>query len=209
MDLGHMASLRAQIASVRRDKHRRWNTTTTGRKRHFTVAELEANDLKTRSQFVGGTPSAPASGGASGGPKFRTLSDFGVGTPADCLAMGKEMLRLTNIFRASKGKPALQWHQSLHDIGLVHSRKMALKEVAFGHDGAKARFAAYPFPTRSAAENVAWSNGHPDVPKCHVDGWIASPGHLKNIMAHHNFCAISVFRNSAGAYYSTQLFGLG
>jgi uncharacterized protein YkwD len=56
----------------------------------------------------------------------------------------------------------------------VHSKNMAVKSVPFGHQGAKARFAAYPFHAQSAAENVAWSQGVPEVAKCHVDGWINS-----------------------------------
>lgn len=38
---------------------------------------------------------------------------------------------------------------------------------------------------------------------------LLSPGHRKNMLAHHNWCAIAVWKNPQGAYYSTQLFGLG
>lgn len=208
--LTHLASLRNQIASVRRAHHQR-RSMTSGRKRMFSIADLagmQSEELKIRSQFMAGTGAADT-GKGNGGSKFRTLADFEVGSPADCVRMGKEMLRLTNLFRASEGKAALQWHQAIHDIGLVHSKNMALKLVPFGHDGASGRFASYPFPSRSAAENVAWSSGHSDVAKCHVDGWIKSPGHRANMLAHHTWCAIAVFRNTQGAYYSTQLFGLG
>jgi hypothetical protein len=40
----------------------------------------------------------------------------------------------------------------------------------------------------------------------HVDGWIDSPGHRKNLLGRFTHCGIGVFCNDAGAYYSTQLF---
>jgi len=215
MNLENQAALRAQISDTRRAAHNKWVRGAQSRKRVYTVADLaamEEADIKARAALGGGGSSGGGGGGggaAAAGGKFRTLADFGTGSPQDCLIMGQEMLRLSNEFRAREGKRPLQWHAKLHEIALVHSKRMALKQVAFGHDGAKARFAAYPFPARSAAENVAWSQGVPDVAKCHVDGWIQSPGHRKNLLAHHNWCAIAVFRNNDGAYYSTQLFGLG
>lgn len=81
MDLAHMASLRAQIATVRRAKHRHWSTATADRKRVFTVDDLagmEEADLKARAQFAGGSASAAAPAGGAGGKKFRTLADFEV-----------------------------------------------------------------------------------------------------------------------------------
>lgn len=214
MDLSHTAALRAQIDSVRRAKHGRWVAQAQGRKRVFTVEDLaamEEADIKARAVFGSAGAAAAAAGGGQSASKFRTLADIAVGSPADCLASGKEMLRLTNEFRAREGKRPLQWHQSLHDIGLVHSQRMAMKIVPFGHDGAKERFAAYPFRSSSAAENVAWSSGMPfaDLARTHVQGWIDSPGHRKNMLAHHNWCAVAIFKNPQGAYYSTQLFGLG
>jgi len=247
MNLAHRAALRSQLTEVRRAQHNKWVRGAQSRKRIYTMADLagmEEADLKARAVF----------GGSGSGKGTDVVAP---GSPHECLKLGQEMLRLSNAFRAREGKRPLQWHQKLHDVGLVHSKNMALKTVPFGHDGAKARFAACPF--RQAAENVAWSQGIPAVASCHVDGWIhsvqhkrderqgvfsihilkkkrtahslvacilcavcaccicgiigllgmAQPGHRKNLLANHNWCAIAVFKNSEGAYYSTQLFGLG
>ena len=55
--------------------------------------------------------------------------------PNDKRKMGLRCLELTNQFRASQGKHALKWNDTMFDIGLVHSEDMACGRVPFGHDG--------------------------------------------------------------------------
>lgn len=124
--------------------------------------------------------------------------------------IGKKALELTNKFRKENGLSELKWHQSLCDIGKVHSKNMGDGKVAFGHDGFNNRVKKYPFRPLSAAENVAMNQGisQSNVASVAVNGWINSPGHRKNMLANHNLCGIGVYRNARGAYYLTQLFGL-
>jgi len=198
MNVQHTLARRAQIDAARRDHHyyRREALIASGERTSVIgLSDLEGRahaDAAVRAQFATAASS-------------RVAAEAG---QAECLAMGKEMLQRTNTFRATLGLPPLQWHQALCDIGMAHSRAMSTGKVPVGHAGADARFAAYPFPVHSAAENVAFSQGHANVPATHVDGWIASPGHLANIKAHHDCCGIAVFHNtSTDGYYSTQLFG--
>jgi uncharacterized protein YkwD len=184
------------VSAVRREQHnkRRGELIKSGqRKRVTTLGDLEESgraEQVARAQFPTTTGAAAVAGQEA------------------CLAMGKEMLVRTNAFRATLKLPPLVWHQALCDIGMAHSKAMAEGKVPLGHDGAKARFAAYPFTVHSAAENVAFSQGHSQVAATHVDGWVNSAGHLTNIKARHDWCAIAVYHNVAtDAYYSTQLFG--
>lgn len=85
---------------------------------------------------------------------------------------------------------------------------MAEKKVAFGHDGFNDRAKRYPFPSRGAGENVAYTNDPDDIANKVVNGWINSPGHRKNLLGNFNVCSIGVYKNSEGFWYLTQLFGL-
>ena len=122
--------------------------------------------------------------------------------------IGKKALKLTNDFRKQNGLPPCKWHQSLCDIGKVHSKNMSDGKVPFGHQGFNERVKQYPFRALSAAENVAMSNGLRNVASVAVNGWIESPGHRKNLLSNNNYCGIGVYRGYNGAYYLTQLFGL-
>ena len=85
---------------------------------------------------------------------------------------------------------------------------MGKKEVEVGHDGFQERVKKYPFRYRSAAENVAMCQGYSNPSKFAVNGWIDSPGHRKNLLSNHDYCAIAVYKTNSGAYYFTQLFAL-
>merc|ERR1711933_349455 len=98
---------------------------------------------------------------------------------SDMDQIGKTALLLTNEFRKQNGLAPCTWHQSLCDIGRVHSKNMSDGSVAFGHSGFDERVKQYPFRVMAAAENVAMSQGLADVAKVAVDGWIDSPGHRK------------------------------
>ena len=63
-----------------------------------------------------------------------------------------------NIYRASKGLPAVVWNDSLHSVAFPHSLDMADGDVPYGHEGIENRYdlirrrltGAYTY-----AENVA------------------------------------------------------
>lgn len=190
-DFQASSKLQAQIANVRKEKHRKWYTSAGGRKRVFSVADLESlrsKDLETRGKFVG---TANKSGGS------------------EMVKIGQEALKLTNEFRAKHSLPALVWNQTLCDIGYEHSRNMGEGKVSFSHVGFDKRVKAYPFAHRTAAENLAMNWGVPEsqVARVAVEGWIDSPGHRKNLLGHHTLCGIAVYCGTRG-YFLTQLFAL-
>jgi len=191
-NLNHLKRIRESIKQIRETKHNKWRNTNAGRKRVFTVTDLEKlrqEDNDTTAKFGSGTMA---------GSSFAELT-----------VIGKQALKFTNDFRQQNGLPTLSWHQTLAEIGYVHSKNMGDGKAKFSHDGFHDRVAKYPFPSRSAAENLAMNHGLENVARVAVDGWIESPGHRKNLLSNHNYCGIGVYRNSSGAFYLTQLFGLG
>eukprot|EP00483_Globobulimina_turgida_P001941 UN01943 len=153
MDL-NAPNLRNELKKIAKKKHKKWLNSRKARKRIFTmrdIEELRKEDFDRKAR----------------GPKDSNEMD----------EIGKKALELTNEFRKANGLSALKWHQSLCDIGKIHSKDMSDGKVPFGHDGFNERVKKYPFRALTAAENVAMSNGLSNVAKVAVDGWIDSPGH--------------------------------
>lgn len=121
--------------------------------------------------------------------------------------IAQKTLEYTNEFRVKNGLPALKWNQALADAATKHSQNMADHKVTFGHDGFKKRIATLPVHPRAAAENVYMCNYRGDIARSACDGWIKSPGHLKNIRGNYNSCGIGVYKNKEGFWYVTQIFG--
>ncbi|CEM04940.1 unnamed protein product [Vitrella brassicaformis CCMP3155] len=123
--------------------------------------------------------------------------------------LGFKALEYTNDFRRMNRLPQLEWSQALCRIAAEHSRAMLSGNVPFGHQGSDRRFSSYPFPSVSAAENVAWNSGHSGDASARVcvDSWIGSDGHRKNMLGEFNVCGIGVARDAGGRTYFTQLFG--
>eukprot|EP00742_Colponemidia_sp_Colp-10_P008770 GILJ01009520.1.p1 GENE.GILJ01009520.1~~GILJ01009520.1.p1 ORF type:complete len:552 (-),score=78.12 GILJ01009520.1:109-1764(-) len=180
-----------------------WQNTRQGRKRMYTIADLEAED-RARKYEAGWAPGAPP--GTTGPGTNRTAVHTIENTFMDPQRIGLKALELTNKFRASQGRPPLIWNQALCQIGIEHSRRMADGVVPFGHDGFNQRVANFPFPVRSAAENVAMNQGLGAVAEVAVQGWIESPGHRKNLLGDFEVCGIGVYRSWNGSFYLTQLF---
>eukprot|EP00743_Colponemidia_sp_Colp-15_P011498 GILK01012847.1.p1 GENE.GILK01012847.1~~GILK01012847.1.p1 ORF type:complete len:559 (-),score=114.46 GILK01012847.1:108-1784(-) len=180
-----------------------WQNTRQGRKRMYTIADLEAED-RARKYEAGWAPGAPP--GTTGPGTNRTAVHTIENTFMDPQRIGLKALELTNKFRASQGRPPLIWNQALCQIGIEHSRRMAEGVVPFGHDGFNQRVASFPFPVRSAAENVAMNQGLGAVAEVAVQGWIESPGHRKNLLGDFEVCGIGVYRSWNGSFYLTQLF---
>jgi len=183
-DFDKARRLQKSIEQMRMNKHRKWRNTQAGRKRVYTVSDLE--QMAEQRQ--------------------KAVSNFGNKHELD--KIGKEALKFTNEFRTKHGKPPLEWHQALCDIGRVHSKDMGDGKVPFSHQGFKERVQKYPFRHSAAAENLAMNGGIPEaqVARVSVNGWIDSPGHRKNLLSEQTLCGIGVYRNAKGQYYLTQLF---
>ncbi len=113
-----------------------------------------------------------------------------------------------NDYRISQGMNALNLHEQIVYQARNHSRDMARGTVSFGHEGFNQRVSATGIAPQSAAENVAYNQGYSDPATRAVQGWLDSPGHLKNIRGNFNYTGIGIERNNAGTYYFTQIFML-
>jgi uncharacterized protein YkwD len=86
---------------------------------------------------------------------------------------------------------------------------MAHGVVPFGHDGFIDRFNLIRMAIPSLSlmgENVALNRGFSNPGQKAVDSWLASPGHLDNIVGDYNLSGVGVAVNSKGEYYFTQIF---
>jgi len=93
--------------------------------------------------------------------------------------------------------PPLDWNCTLGMIALAHSEDMGNQDF-FDHTGSDGlspfdRMDNAGYPYRYAGENIA--AGQPDVTTV-MSGWIASPGHCKNLMS-------ADFTEMGGGIYST------
>lgn len=191
MDLDATRKRRAEISKMRAEKHSEWRNDRSTRQRVFTMSDIERmrkNELDAHAKFGTGM-----------------LSDDAYNE------IGKAALKYTNEFRVSEGLDGdVCWHQGLAEIGWGHSRDMGDGKQSFSHDGFDDRVRRYPMPHRGAGENLYMAQGidAASIARAAVDGWINSPGHRKNLLGRWNYCGIGVYRNSAGAFYLTQMFAL-
>jgi uncharacterized protein YkwD len=111
-----------------------------------------------------------------------------------------------NQYRASQNLPPFAWNDAIATQARQHSANMANGQTAFGHDGFAARVKATGISFQGAAENVAYNQGYSDPVAEAVKGWIASPGHQKNMVGDYSRTGIGVTRNAQGEIYFTQLF---
>ncbi|OKH39023.1 serine protease [[Phormidium ambiguum] IAM M-71] len=113
-----------------------------------------------------------------------------------------------NKYRQSQNLPPLQLNAAITQQSRLHSQAMASGKVPFSHQGFEQRVNAIEKSVsyRSAGENVAYNQGYKDPATQAVQGWLKSPGHLKNIRGNFNLTGIGVAQNSKGEYYFTQIF---
>ena len=113
-----------------------------------------------------------------------------------------------NAYRRSRGLPPLAHDPVLARSARDHSRSMA-RRSKISHDGFRGRFRdVQPEGFVGLAENVAMNLGHDEPTRVAVRGWIRSPGHHENMVAHSRpYTGVGVARGRDGAYYFTQLFG--
>jgi uncharacterized protein YkwD len=111
-----------------------------------------------------------------------------------------------NQYRASQNLPPLKWNDAIATQARQHSANMASGQTAFGHDGFQGRVQGTGLDYQGAAENVAFNQGYSDPVGEAVKGWLASPGHLKNIEGNYDTAGIGVTQNAKGEIYFTQVF---
>lgn len=117
-----------------------------------------------------------------------------------------------NSYRSSKGLSKLKYNSQLADIARQHSVTMAKhhqpKKLSISHDGFYLRVRAARYVGMGAvAENVGATKlySSADAPTL-VKGWVASKGHLRNIVGNYEFTGVGVHTTSDGAVYATQIF---
>ncbi|KAK5575076.1 hypothetical protein RB653_010332 [Dictyostelium firmibasis] len=196
-------NLRKQLYSIRNEKHKNYRNDKLTKKKFFDLNDidtLQKQELQNRMISASMETTIPT----VNRNKIHTIDN----TILHPEAIGRKALEFSNIFRRTQNKPPLVWNQAIYHIGVEHSKNMAEKKVAFGHDGFNERAKRYPFKPRGAGENVAYTNDQEDIANKIVNGWIDSPGHRKNLLGNFNVCSIGVYKNSEGFWYLTQLFGL-
>ena len=180
--------------------------------------------LADPSTVVSGGPSDPGhggqggpggqGGGATGDPGPTTDATGGAGGSgagtANAEDLEAEVVRLTNVERASAGCADLRTDTTLAGAARAHSADMA-NTGKFSHDGAdgsdpgaRMRQAGYD-PGAGWAENIA--RGQASAASV-MAAWMASPGHRANIL-NCDFKAIGVgaARSARGQLFWTQDFG--
>lgn len=122
--------------------------------------------------------------------------------------IGKEALRLSNVFRKAHNLPELKWDPEIWKISIVHSKNMADGKVPFGHAGFNKRVNSLPYSFYQANENVFMCSGFDErtIAENAVQGWINSPGHRKNLLSNTNYCAIACYKSGWDTYHLTQIF---
>ncbi|OLP85416.1 hypothetical protein AK812_SmicGene33593 [Symbiodinium microadriaticum] len=129
------------------------------------------------------------------------------GSRCGCCSQMEEVLALTNEFREQENLPRLELHEALSAVARKHALAMADHCQPFSHEGATERFQDSGLLCHNFAENLAVSKGYARevMAKATVDGWIASPGHRKNLLGPFNVCGIGWSSNDDCQLYITQL----
>ena len=147
----------------------------------------------------------PELGLGAGGPQATPPTAV---VPSPFQALEMEVHERVNRHRADRRLPLLEYDARVAEIARRHSEAMAAGRLPLGHDGFEARSAAVSaiHPVRAMAENVAYDSRN-RVGEQVVAGWIASPGHRRNIQGEaYDLTGVGVARSSDGIYYFTQLF---
>lgn len=119
----------------------------------------------------------------------------------------RSVFQKINQYRQQKGLSSLSLNSTITQQARLHSQSMANSRV-LSHDGFSTRVQTISksIPLRAAAENVAFNKGFSDPAAQAVNGWLKSPGHLKNIMGNYNLTGVGVTKNTQGEFYFTQIF---
>jgi uncharacterized protein YkwD len=130
------------------------------------------------------------------------------GPPVDRLESA--ILTAVNEVRRAHGLPALEPDPALHAVARAHSEAMGERDVLAHRDPAsgsladRVRTAGIAF--RMIGENLARTRGIPDAATAVVEGWMASPGHRRNVLSpRFRKTAVGVWHEGT-TYYVTQVF---
>ena len=118
--------------------------------------------------------------------------------------MELEILRLTNEYRATLGKDALQMEETIWKYAREHTLYM-IDQGTISHDDFSDRINSLTSEIggSGAAENVAY--GYSTAEKV-VQGWIDSDGHRENMEGDYTHIGVAAIESGDGTYYYTQIF---
>lgn len=125
--------------------------------------------------------------------------------PQSDTAITTNILATINHYRITHRLPLLQTSTIIAAEAKKHSMDMANHRLSFGHQGFPKRIKRICRRIKGCnggAENVAF-NYKPNVV---TKGWLASPGHKRNIDGHYNLTGIGIARDKNGKIYYTQIF---
>ncbi len=113
-----------------------------------------------------------------------------------------------NQYRKCRNLKPLTLDTRISEQSRIHSEQMAKGRVPFSHNGFEGRVNALSksISYQSAGENVAYNQGYSKPDQQAVQGWLKSPGHLKNIVGDFDITGIGASKNAKGEYYFTQIF---
>ena len=134
-------------------------------------------------------------------------STYGRTTLSDA-TLERSIFSLVNRYRAARGLRMLALDPEISRVARRHSVAMAAHARDIGHEGFDDRVLILrrALDTRRTAENVAMNRGYSDPAAEALRGWIASPGHRRNMDGPYEATGIGVARNADGELYFTQLF---
>jgi uncharacterized protein YkwD len=131
--------------------------------------------------------------------------------PQDMRALEREVENAVNEVRKSRGRPPLAVSEPLRDAARAHSADMARRgyvdHVSPEGQGPAERVRARDLAYRKVSENIAMNRGEDDPVRSAVEGWVMSPGHLKNLLdTEVRETGVGIAVDEDGALYFTQLF---
>jgi uncharacterized protein YkwD len=121
-----------------------------------------------------------------------------------------EITRRINAVRAEHGLPPLRPNPALAAVARAHSLSMS-REHFFAHedpdgDTIADRLRAAGLDYHALGENIARIRNAPDPVRAAIEGWMASPGHRKNILRRtFTETGVGVWRDGETVYV-TQVF---
>jgi len=213
MDATRSTVLAAQLASVRGERAQAYRAINVRQRNNNSEITTASNDFQAeltaarsarRQRFLQSTGCAPASD--AGKPQEAcSWSQSSTQCTLDPTE-AKAILVHCNAMRCTEGCGKLAWSSRLAVIAEKAARQMALRELAFSHDGADERFAEYPLGAGDTyGENLARSEGIWPLANNVVNGWRDSPGHCRNILGPFTACGIGVATDCSGITFVVQL----
>ncbi len=168
-------------------------------------------------EIYGGLGSDVVNGGAGNNRVFSGSPSRAM-AESDMTSIEREIIRLTNIERTSRGLQPLQFNGLLYNAADWHAYNMASRSDAIGNAAAHqhtlygtrlptmtSRMDYVGYEYSSVRENIAY--GYTSA-RAVVQAWMNSPGHRANILsADVTEIGVSAWKNANGTYFFCQNFG--